>query len=112
MQLGLARGEFNNSSARRALVDWYLSIFIMCKAWHQYNERPRALALLNSPQVYSLSAYMALNSPFEPAHEIVVLIVLSMLSAEGSGEPAQICRHDRAFAVRMNGMHIASTRFW
>ena len=44
------RGEFNNASARRALVDWYLSLFIMCKAWHQYNERPRALALLNSPQ--------------------------------------------------------------
>ena len=43
------RGEFNNASARRALVDWYLSLFIMCKAWHQYNERPRALALLNLP---------------------------------------------------------------
>ena len=42
-------GEFNNASARRALIDWYLSLFIMCKAWHQYNERPRALALLNSP---------------------------------------------------------------
>ena len=26
------RGEFNNASARRALVDWYLSIFVMCKA--------------------------------------------------------------------------------
>ena len=25
----------------------------MCKAWQQYNERPRALALLNSPQVSS-----------------------------------------------------------
>ena len=105
MQLGLARGEFNNASARQALVDWYLSIFIMCKAWHQNNERPRVLALLNSAQVYSLSAYMALKSPFEPAHGIVVLIVFS-------GEPAQICRHDRAFAVRMNGTHIASTRFW
>ena len=23
----------------------------MCKAWHQYNERSRALALLNSPPV-------------------------------------------------------------
>ena len=44
------RGEFNNASARRALVDWYLSLFIMCKAGHQYNERPRALALLNLPQ--------------------------------------------------------------
>ena len=44
------RGEFNNASARRALVDWYLSLFIMCKAWHQYNERPRALALLNLAQ--------------------------------------------------------------
>ena len=28
-----------------------LELFIMCKAWHQYNERPRALALLNSPQM-------------------------------------------------------------
>ena len=33
------RGEFNNARARRALVDWYLSLFVMCKAWHQYNER-------------------------------------------------------------------------
>ena len=23
---------------------WYLSLFVICKAWHQYNERPRALA--------------------------------------------------------------------
>ena len=29
---GYNRGEFNNASARRALVDWYLSLFIMCKA--------------------------------------------------------------------------------
>ena len=49
------RGEFNNASARRALVDWYLSLFIMCKAGHQYNERPRALALLNLPQVVQQS---------------------------------------------------------
>ena len=28
----LTRGEFNKASARRALVDWYLSLFIMCKA--------------------------------------------------------------------------------
>ena len=45
------RGEFNNASARRALVDWYLSLFIMCKAGHQYNERPKALALMNLPLV-------------------------------------------------------------
>ena len=44
------RGEFNNASARRALVDWYLSLFIMGKAGHQY-KRPRALALLNLPLV-------------------------------------------------------------
>ena len=37
--------------ARRALVDWYLSLFVMCKAWHQYNERLKALALLNSPLI-------------------------------------------------------------
>ena len=46
-----SRGEFNNARARRALVDWYLSLFVMCKAWHQYNERLKALALLNSPQM-------------------------------------------------------------
>ena len=45
-------GEFNNARARRALVEWYLSLFVMCKAWHQYNERLKALALLNSSQVY------------------------------------------------------------
>ena len=50
-----ARGEFNNASARRALVDWYLSLFIMCKAGHQYNERPRALALLNLPQALHIT---------------------------------------------------------
>ena len=27
-------------------------LFIMCKAWYQYNEHPRALASLNSPPVY------------------------------------------------------------
>ena len=25
-------GEFNNARARRALADWYLSLFVMCKA--------------------------------------------------------------------------------
>ena len=48
-KVGVQR-EFNNARARRALVDWYLSLFVMCKAWHQYNERLKALALLNSPQ--------------------------------------------------------------
>ena len=51
-------GEFNNASARRALVDWYLSLFIMCKAGHQYNERPRALALLNLPPMCCVSKYV------------------------------------------------------
>ena len=37
--------------ARRALVDWYLSLFVLCKAWHQYEERLKALALLNSSLV-------------------------------------------------------------
>ena len=46
-----------NASARRALVDWYLSSFIMCKAGHQYNERPRALALLNLPLIYTVCRY-------------------------------------------------------
>ena len=26
------RDEFNNARARQALVDWYLSLFVMCKA--------------------------------------------------------------------------------
>ena len=30
----------------------------MCKAWHQYNERLQALALLNSPLVKRLIAFM------------------------------------------------------
>ena len=57
------RGEFNNASARRALVDWYLSLFIMCNAGHQYNERPRALALLNLPlvQYYATMYYNHLS---------------------------------------------------
>ena len=32
LSVSLIRGEFNNASARRALVDWYLSLCIMCKA--------------------------------------------------------------------------------
>ena len=63
-------GEFNNARARRALVDWYLSLFVMCKAWHQYNERLKALALLNSPQMFTffyrrlLSVMYKFNLPF------------------------------------------------
>ena len=49
---------------------------------------------------------MSLKSLFAPAHGVVVLIVLS--SAEGSGEPVQICRLDRAFTSRINGTRIAS----
>ena len=52
--MAVTRGEFNNARARRALVDWYLSLFVMCKAWHQYNERLLALALLNSPQLLTV----------------------------------------------------------
>ena len=40
--------------ARRALVDWYLSLFVMCKVWHQYNERLKALSLLNSPLIHCI----------------------------------------------------------
>ena len=47
---------------------------------------------------------MSLKSLFAPAHGVVVLIVLS--SAEGSVEPVQICRLDRAFTSRINGTHI------
>ena len=66
----LARGEFNNASARRALVDWYLSLFIMCKAGHQYNERPRALALLNLPLV----ALFAYSSICETLHAKIIYL--------------------------------------
>ena len=45
------RGEFNKASARERSLFWYLSLFVMCKAWHQYIERSRALTLLNSPLV-------------------------------------------------------------
>ena len=48
-EIEISWGEFNNARARRALVDRYLSLFVMCKAWHQYKERLKALALLNSP---------------------------------------------------------------
>ena len=70
--LKLTLGEFNNASARRALVDWYLSLFIMCKAWHQYNERPRALALLNLPQVNRFSHW---HNNVHP-HSILTLCLL------------------------------------
>ena len=30
------------------LLFWYLSLFIMCKVWHQYNEPPWALVLLKT----------------------------------------------------------------
>ena len=56
------RGEFNNTRAHRALVDWYLSLLVMCKAGckarHQYNERLKALALLNSPQYFLVMKMM------------------------------------------------------
>ena len=58
------RGEFNNASARRALVEWYLSLFITCKAGHQCNERPRALALLNLPQVNGPLSFYGGNIPY------------------------------------------------
>ena len=31
-KLSETRDEFNNARARRALFDWYLSLFVMCKA--------------------------------------------------------------------------------
>ena len=34
----MIRGKFNNASARERLLFWYLSLFVMWKAWHQYNE--------------------------------------------------------------------------
>ena len=43
-------GEFNYASVRGRSLFWYLSLFEMCKAWHQYTKRSRELASLNSPQ--------------------------------------------------------------
>ena len=79
----------------------YLFIYLFIYLYNLYK--------CDSP-AYSLSAYVSLKSLFAPAHGAVVLIVLS--SAEGSGEAEQICRLDRAFTSRINGTHIASTRFW
>ena len=62
------RGEFNNASARRALVDWYLSLFITCKTGHQYNERPRALALLNLPPDWHLHRKYCLQCDASPTY--------------------------------------------
>ena len=42
---------FNNVTTYGHLLFWYLSLFVMVKASHQYNEHPRALASLNSPLV-------------------------------------------------------------
>ena len=51
MQVKGTRGEFNNASVHGRSLFWHLSLFIKFKACHQYNECPRVLALLNSPQV-------------------------------------------------------------
>ena len=37
------------ASARGRSSAWCLSLFVMCKAWHQRSERPMVLASLNSP---------------------------------------------------------------
>ena len=47
----LTGGEFNNANVRGRSSFWYLSLFIMCKAWYQYSERPRALTSLNSTHI-------------------------------------------------------------
>ena len=33
-------GEFNNARVCGRSLLWYLSLFVMLKAWHQYNEHP------------------------------------------------------------------------
>ena len=69
------RGEFNNSSVRERSLFWYLSLLEMCKALHQYNERPQALASLNLPQ----DAGVKLSSPKRttPQHVYVNALLLS-----------------------------------
>ena len=42
----------NNARACGRSLFWCLSLFVMCKAWHQYNEHLKALTFLNSPLVY------------------------------------------------------------
>ena len=71
-------GKFNNVSARRALVDWYLSFFVMCKAGGKFNNASalgrslywcQALHIMNKDRYQSTSARRALallNSPLTP----------------------------------------------
>ena len=47
----MTRGEFNNASALERSLYWCQAIHITNKDRYQNNERSRALALLNSPQV-------------------------------------------------------------
>ena len=41
------RGEFNNVRACDCSLFLNLSLFVICKAWHQYNKGLKTLALLN-----------------------------------------------------------------
>ena len=53
--ISLYRGEFTMRAFGGGSLFGYLSLFVMCKAWHQYNERPRAFAMLNLPLFHSSS---------------------------------------------------------
>ena len=57
-------GEFNNASALGRSLYWCQALNIMNKDRYQSTSARRALALLNSPQVYWTSIYTIFTFPF------------------------------------------------
>ena len=60
------RGEFNNWRARGRSSFWYLSLFVMCKARHQYNEHLKALTLFNWPLILALAGALCTDARLYP----------------------------------------------
>ena len=55
-------GEFNNAIAQKRSLFWYLSLFVMCKAWYQYNERSSAhIVELASAHSQPCALYISCN---------------------------------------------------
>ena len=67
------------------LVDWYLSLFVMCKAWHQY-KRLRVLASLNSPQCSECSQCLRNLIPTTLVKEVCNLYIY-MYSGKRTNRP-------------------------
>ena len=59
---------------------------------------PQICFILKDKSLLSLQQVQVLNLAFEPARKIMVLITLA--TSEGSGEPAHPCTFARAFDVR------------